>query len=428
MKKSENNQTKRSKAVSAISKEMKKAARDVNRGAKKASKVVSTGSRPETKRLIKNVVKSGVRPDSALAKWAKLLADPFDRPSGFCPVNYNPAPSFIQSLARTTVTNLSCSVPLSTTTQITLYPGHYTPATVGQMVNSGGSEMDGVSYHAQTYVVNGVRHVLGPMNAASGVGNLTASIGSITGNINPGEVIGNTNATGTALLYDVNLPYIVDMGLSASGGHARWQLVSMGIRIHNLTPEINRGGNIISVQPNNSSTIVSGNQSTLEVYPTFHDWGVGDDGVQITWIPRAQDLAFWHNELQTASAPGSSAIKAPAMMVFLNAGATNQVYSYEIVCHWQLAGTYLNQVGGPSLHHPELKPTIEKTLSTMLNSHPTASSAPRVVEYAHADDGALSSSSVLLEKLSYLKDAAIHSAGMAAAGYYAGRRRALGPV
>lgn len=411
--------------------EGERAVRSINRDLKKATKVLPPQHKGPTRSVLRGI-QARIHPESALGSWTRSLARPFEVSGVFCPVNYNPAPSFIQSTARTTSTNLNLLVTANTTTSILLWPGHAPPPTHASSSVGAGDSLDAVSYHANDVFVGAqtpaTTYVVGPMNKHDNVGDKTAIIGVVTTGSTFGNTTGNiAGGTSTIMPWDVPLPYTTNSVLSGGGGHSRWQLVSMGVRIHNMTPELYRGGSVISVQPNNSMTVssLSVSQSTFTNYPTFHDWGVGDGkGVEISWIPRAQDLAFWHGfeAVATGGYPDAD-MQGPAIMIFLNApsGASAQVYTYEVVCNWQLAGTYLNAVGGPAAHYPELKPTVEKTVSVMLNTSPSATHAPRVAEAVSSDSGTASAWSAkdwafekFSEGASHLASAAVRAAGAAA--------------
>lgn len=359
--------------------------KQINKGARKAAKVVGvkgvSKSAPKSEKgLVKRVKERQKISASDLSLWMESLSYPFGISGRFCPVNYNPAPSFIQSTARTTYTNLSFTVNASTTSQLVLYPGHSTQVSTVNSYNDGGSPMDAVSYHARDVSINGTLHVVGPMSKTDNVSTKTPVGGAIRTGITLGSTENSTAADSVPLTYDVALPYTSNnSGSLAGGAHSRWQLVSMGLRVRNVTPALNRAGSVITVQPNNTITMVSGaSQATYEIYPTFYDHGVADDGFEISWIPRAQDLAFWHGTEGTSAAGSNSNISCPGILCWFNALTYQQAYTLEVVFNWQLAGTYLNSVGGPAPHAPEAKPVVEKTLSVLQNSSASARSAQSV--------------------------------------------------
>lgn len=339
-----------------------------------------------TKGLVKRV---GLNPSSDLARWGKILSRPFQFEGEFCPVSYNPAPSFIQTTARTTSTDLSGTIAPTSTTQFAFYPGHG----ASQGISTAETEMDAVSYHAKDLTVNTggsvSRNVVGPMNKTDSAATRVAVAGvKITG-ISPGlSYWDSAVAAAVPVFWDVPLPYVSVSGATSTGGHhSRWQMVAMGIRFTQTTPEFARGGTFVTVQPNTSYLGVNNDaQSLLEKFPTFKDHG--PRGFEISWIPRAQDLAFWHGTSDTGGNGATSAILGPAVLVFINnPTAESLAYTYQVVCHWQLSGSYLNTVGRPGAHAPETKPMIEKAISSLQNGHPTAAGAFELLSAAAEHSG-----------------------------------------
>lgn len=390
---------KRRDKTSLNQRRIKDAARSQNAATRKGAKTI-TGPKSDLSTTAKLAARvKDLNPGCDLALWTQILARPFQHEGVFCPVNYNPAPSFIQSTARTYLTDNNLSVTANTTTQFAIFPGHGRLINIPAAVTTAGvGPMDGVSYHALDQRVNGVTYVVGPMSKADSVSTKSPIIAVMTAGVTLGNAFGSTDIAGaSALGYDVQLPYVSQAASSTSGagGHSRWQLVAMGVRFHNVSPEIYRGGNMVSVQPNNVYALAAGDapQETFVAFPTYHDHGCPDNA-EISWIPRATDLAFWHGTDVTGTGTYSASVHGPAIMVWLNNPTANaQTYTYEIVCHWQLAGTYLNTVGRPAAHAPEAKPAVEKMISFLSNNSHTASSAPRVAAAAANHDGSKSTGS-----------------------------------
>lgn len=313
--------------------------------------------------------------------YLSTLSRPFDVSNVFCPVSYNPAPSFIQTRSRTTRTELSMTVGLNTTTQLVLFPGHI--PMIGSLAGAGivatgiPANMDPSSFHQFNILANATYYSVGPISTVIAGGTRAPVIGTKTTSCGPGLSFYNTGAvaTCTGLTYDVALPYTG----SEAVGHSRWQLVSMGIRVQNITNSLYRGGTIVTVQPNVECTWADNDpQANFEKYPTFHDWGRAK-GFELSWIPRTQDLAFWHTVDTPTASSHRPDNKGPGMIIWFNAPADYpQTYSYEIVANWQLAGSYLDSVGGPAPHFPGLKGPVEQSVSAMLNSSPSASMAKEI--------------------------------------------------
>lgn len=345
-----------------------------------------------TKGVVRRV---GLHPASDLARWGRILSQPFLHEGEFCPVSYNPAPSFIQTTARTTSTDMSGSVAMTSTTQFAFYPGHGS----SQGISTAETEMDAVSYHAKDQNVNTggslQRCVVGPMSKTDGAATRVPIIGVKIPGITTGLTYWDTSAnTAVPVAWDVALPYVSVSGTTSTGGHhSRWQLVAMGIRFTQTTPEFARGGTFLTVQPNTVYLGTNGDaQSTLEKFPTFKDHG--PEGFEISWIPRAQDLAFWHGTSDTGANGATAALIGPAVLVFINNPTGEAIsYTYQVVCHWQLAGSYLNTVGRPAAHAPETKPAIEKAVSVLQNGHSSAASALGLLDAASKHSGITSGES-----------------------------------
>jgi hypothetical protein len=378
--------------------EMARVARQAQANIKKSSKVTPSARRdkPLEKVIAKSVL---LNPSSDLAKWARMLSRPFDFEGYFCPINYNPVPSFIQSTARTTSTNLNFTVGTASGVQMVLFPGHGQIADSVGSVMQGAAAMDGVAYHGMDQVIGNAvapasHYVPGPMNKTDNISTKVAVAGFVTTTALNVTAAASNTASSSALTWDVSLPYVsVTNGTNVAGHHSRWQLTAMGIRIHNVSPEIYRGGTVITVQPtNNYHPGAATSLNLLEAFPTFKDHGVGED-VEVSWIPRAEDLAFWHGADSEVTGHADPYIRNPGMLIFFeNATGSTQSYTYEVVCHWQLSGTYLNPVGGPAPHAPEVKPAVEKTLSFLQNNSHTARQAVDIVSKAVSHSGATSNS------------------------------------
>lgn len=391
---------KANKAQSSSVKRQMAAAREAQATLSKfAGKTVTTRKKNEggakTPKKLVGMVRSGLHPESDLGLWAHILSSPFKVEGLFCPVSYNPAPSFIQSTARTTCTALSATVAATSTNQYVFWPGHYLSPNANSIA-TGMETMDAVAYHATDVLVNTAgladRYVVGPMNKRDNVGTRTAICGvGMTGVTVNQTWSATNNATSTPLGWDVPLPYESDARTTGfRGHHSRWQCVAIGLRFRQTTPELARGGSFITVQPNNVyEPANNASQSVLEQFPTFKDHG--PEGFEISWIPRAQDLAFWHGTPDDSASGYKTSTGGGGVYVFVNnptAGVLS--FDFQVVYHWQLAGTYLNTVGRPGAHAPETKPAVEKAISHMQNGSHTAAQAPKIMSKAVDHDGAKS--------------------------------------
>jgi hypothetical protein len=219
----------------------------------------------------------------------------------------------------------------------------------------------------------------------------------------------------------------------------RWQLVSCGVRIFNTTPQLSRGGNITTVQLINSGGFrqVDGSpatsQNSLETNPSFKIFGDCGEGMEISWIPRLQDLAYWHSLVHTGSAGGNTYAAdyaAAGMGIFLNNGSpSTQSYVIQMVFNYMIAGQSVQSISQPSVVEPLLRAPIEQSVTHMQNTSSSASVAPIVTR---ATSTSTSEGQSMFEKLSgKAYEAAMHGAHMVGEGIVAGvhnHLRARGPL
>lgn len=389
-----------------------KTLRRVNKALKQSRKVAMVNVPPEAKKVVKTAERSR-RPVKAshLSRWAEALAKPFDCIGAICPVNFNPAPSLMNTTLRLTHTSLNTTVGANTTLQLTIFPGHGKPVNSLQFANiSGsnqqiGSQMDAVAYHSCQY--NGLLtdagnwHV-GAVNTGSGAGVTFTAFNVVYNSIALGASTNGAANSGVVGLYDSVAPYS-----SSIASHLRWQLVSCGVRIFNTTPQLNRGGNVTTVQLVNAGGfrrqdgVPASTQAELEINPSFKIHGDCGEGMEISWIPRLQDLAYWHSIVSTdanTSNITATDYSGAAMGIFLNnnTGVT-QSYVIQMVFNFMIAGTTVQAISNPSVVEPILRAPIEQTVTHLANTSSTASTAPHV---AAAATSSPSEGQSMFEKLS----------------------------
>lgn len=314
-----------------------------------------------------------------LGDYFYALDNPFDCLGARCPINYNPAPSFIQTTARTTVTRPAFTVPQGASSTLVLMPGHIEQITGAIAAASLNGASDPTAFHHSAFRMSGeptTYRIIGPINGTYDNAGPVSTIAGI-GYALPGT-IGNYNiniatAGWSYFTYDGPLPY----SYSGTAGHARWQLVSMGLRVRNITTALNRGGSVCTVVPNSDVALASASILNLAIFPSFRDHGDASDGVYVKWIPRGGDMAFWHDAcVAGSSTPITSGLDMhnPGILCVLNNNtATPQSYDIEIVCNWQIAGNLINVIGGAAPHIPELKNVVEPVVSHALQSHASTS-------------------------------------------------------
>lgn len=380
---------------------LKKVDEVINQGLQKSQKTTNVtsnaaprGAGKKSKKATKPFVKAYRRKMKLthLSSWAKSLARPFDVEAPICPVSFNPAPSLSVLPARLTTTLLNFSVAAGSTIQHTMFPGHGTPVSNVQDTLPGtvGSDMDAVAYHARgnyTPIASGGiadRVCVGPVGYVIG-GHTYAPFCVTASLLAHGGATNGTASTSYPLLWDVPLPYSSDISSGAS--HLRWQLVSCGVRLFNTTPVLARGGNVVTVQMINSAGVVRANganatgQSELEYNPSFQVHGDCSDGIELSWIPRTQDLAYWHNLNSNVATEGASFNAANFAgcgfcLFFNNQTGTAQTYSAQYVFNFMLSGNLIQSVSRESVSEPSLKSPIEQTVVHLQNTSATAREAP----------------------------------------------------
>jgi len=365
----------------------------VNKEVKKARKVALVNVPKPVRQAVKGAVKARQPPkDSHLSRWAKALARPFDGMGAICPVNFNVAPSLMNSTLRLTYTNLNFLVLANSTQQMTLFPGHGGSIPNVQSSSSSviGSDLDAVAFHAGQYnlLMNGNPscHV-GPCRTSDAAGNVFEPFNACFNTLSLGGCTNGNTGASTYAPYDVAAPYV-----STTSTHLRWQLVSMGVRIFNSTPQLSRGGSVVTVPLINGTGFASSGglaatvQAQLEANPGFKVHGDCGDGIEVSWIPRLQDLAYWHSVVSGTAAPNNLNLTNyanAAMGVFFNNGtATNQVFTIQVVFNWMLAGNSIQSISQPSVVEPLLRAPIEQTVVHLANNNSTAATAEHVAQAA----------------------------------------------
>lgn len=400
--------------------EKKKIMKTVNKGLKESRKVALATAAPAVRKAVKKIDKS-VRQRASpkmthLRRWAQALSRPFENPGCICPVSYNPAPSITTTTARMTVTNLSVNVNPNQTLQYVIFPGHGAPlANVQSVLGSAsavGMNMDSVSYHARgdyTPVAGsglspGTKTCVGPVG-------YTMAAQEYKPFCMTTSVLGNGGATNVGPSYpsffDVPLPYTSVAGDQA---HLRWQLVSCGFRIFNVTPSITRGGNVTTVQFVNQAGVAQAGgggattQAQLEFNPSFRVHGDAGDGVELSWIPRTQDLAYWHNSNSIAgdgtNFSADSLAGAGFAMFLNNPTGSSQQYVVQVVFNFMLSGNLVQAVSSEAVVESSLKSPIEQTIVHLQNNTSTAAPAPAYAEASRMGD----TGQTMNEKISGLKD------------------------
>jgi len=312
----------------------------------------------------------------ATQAYLEALAKPFDCLNARSSVNYNPVPSLFITPGRTTATT-DLAVNAGQSSGLILAPGH--GGVYGIAAGGGLGPMDGNSYHSQlqNIGVTPTLYSIGPM-AVSGV---AGHMGGFTYTSTASGL--NTLPTGSniagvvPLAYDVLLPYSSTVG---GGSHSRWKLVSAGIRITNTTVLANRESEIVIVQPQLRSNVVTGAAiQSMANNPSYSFTTKAFDKVlEIPWIPRVEDMAFWHTATTTVA---QNSYEWAGLIVHIpNPTAVTQNYHFEVVWNWELAGESLLAVSAPASHSPADKQILEPAMAIVRasDSYNPAVALPRV--------------------------------------------------
>jgi len=328
-----------------------------------------------------------VKLTSRLQQYVDSLANPWGGTGSRNPVNYNPVPTMMSSTATTTNTDTALLVAGNQTIEITLFGGHGNASTI--------NAMDGPAYHGQLQGINIDTYVVGPLAVFDSLVPVTynPTVGVVTG-LTLGQYASVSNTIASLPLsgqllggYDQTLPFV---GASGNAGHTRWKLVSMGIRIINITPLANRTGDVTWVQPSNTDNpalqALGSVQTVFADLPSFTISQAANLGeLKITWIPKPEDCAYWHSTSNaTLSVPTDSVnpnLTDVGMRIWLNnASALTQTYSFQVVCNWELAGYNLLTLASPKALQPADKNTIEPMLEVLRFASNTASTAPGIAK------------------------------------------------
>lgn len=300
--------------------------------------------------------------------WARLLANPFKAPLCKCPVNFNPVPT-VSTFVATTVCTLDLPVDAGASREVIIFPGHSDEAAA--------DPMDGEAYHSlYQRFING-DFGIGPVQVPPGYGVGVATSGNLTAATLPSA---NTLTGYTAVRWDNELP----MTATYSAGHFRWKCIAIGVRWKNVNPELTRGGLVRSVQP--SIAYVPANSPAgpgwlgYDRFKTFRQYSNLDG--EISWIPRIEDLSFWHSTNVATTGSDNAGIR---LLFTAPSGAENaQSYTLEVMCCWELAGSSVEPLATAAVHTSSLRNVTEDGINAMANGTSTAARALEVFGQAAA--------------------------------------------
>lgn len=306
----------------------------------------------------------------SFSDWVQMLAKPFTTQLVKCPVNFNPVPTLL-TMPAVTVSTGTFSVEKNRSREVVLFPGH--------SEESSNDPMDGEAYHSIFSNIGGNNHVFGPVNVSIGQGTCMA----ISPNDSMAELPKPSLGAYTPAFWDNPLPFTTSTN---DPGHLRWKLVAMGFRWKNINTALNRGGSVKTVQPPIAfcPTLVSSGGPGWGGYDRFPTYRLEislDD--QISWIPRIEDLSFWHVGTQNYDSNSNGGVR-----ILFTAPDIEQNYEYELICKWEIGGTSVATISTAAELISSHKDTAEDMVTHLANTSHTAASAPgalnHVVQEKHA--------------------------------------------
>lgn len=328
------------------------------------------------------------------------ISDPWKYTGFKSVVNRAPAPTRISTVATTRWNSTTVEVPATKTIQICLFPGHG-PTDMGAEIDATMPVVDTQAFHGRPmyYAVGGT--ALLPLYAYTHVGPYTyvASYSDGPQTLNPimglmsdpsaalpagyattiteGYYDAVTNSKWVPIAPDVALPLIGASGV----GHSRWQCVSAGITVKNITVVAQRGGSIVTVQPDQpyyqlgTTAGTFTNCVTQTSFDRFRSYTNHGSSCKVTMNLRPEDQAFWHtyaSSNQTFGATTTASLSNTGIYVWLNGDPGNQQnYEISVVYNWELAGYYVEPVGEGTVHQPGAHGIMER-VSQNLQTHPGA--------------------------------------------------------
>jgi len=284
-----------------------------------------------------------------------------------CPVNFNNAPS-MNTMVATTISQGQVTVNTNQSFQIAMFAGN-----VGQVVTRPG---DAEAFHTSLVNIGGVNYSPGPLPYSDGVTTTVGSLGTMV-LLASGAATLITSTGGTA-----NLAVANPLPITAGGkyNHVRWELVGAGIRLLNVTPDATRGGSVVYCHPTTSVQ----DFTTQREFSRFDSYTITDANsttLEIAWAPRPMDLAFWHTIPASDGSVSSVGNQEAAIFVWLNAPAQDQTYSYEVICHWELAGPLVNPMATPTVLQPLDRGIVEPSLQIAQSADAGAHNIQAIAEH-----------------------------------------------
>lgn len=339
-------------------------------GAQDFTRAISVMSKqglgPTRKQLVKYLKRGGSTyglSNVNFMAWVRQLANPFRTEVVKCPVNFNPVPTVL-TMPAVTVSTGSFVVDKGASREIVLMPGHTEEASV--------DPMDGEAYHAAIQTTNAGDRSIGPVDT-----NLGAGCGMLMSLNRPQDQLPESGSTYAPVGWDNPLPF---QGVAYDAGHLRWKLTAMGFKWKNNTSQLARGGNVKSVQPPIAFTPPNSGAggpgwAGYDRFPSYNLYKGLDD--QVSWIPRIEDLSFWHLGSGTTISTSNGGIR----VLFTAPSDNSQSYEYELICKWEIGGSSIATLSSAAELVSSHRDVAEDFIGHLANTSHTAAPAVNAVQH-----------------------------------------------
>lgn len=309
---------------------------------------------------------SGLHP--SVSGYLAQLNDPHMIGHGKVPLNPMGVPTN-NSFTYKQYNTVPLSAAATTATEVGFWPGHnYADAS---------DPLDLVSAHAYTQNINGTTFLVGPCSD----GIRQAAIGFYhTGN-SVDQFTTQTSVINTIALQPAELaPF---SAADASGEHTRWRLQSFNVVIENVTPMASIAGDIVVVQPDHKAIDVDAGSyikyTSFERHP-------GTKPVVVNWLPRTEDLYWWHSDTGTVATYN---LGLGIKILLNNTSATTQNYRLTWIANWEISGARYAALATPTHDSAQGTIVVPRAINAARNHSGTTKhiTAHAAVEAAGADSG-----------------------------------------
>lgn len=329
----------------------------------------------------------------AIAAYFDALEHPENAAMVKVPIQINNVYS-TQTITAKTMCVESVAVAGGGSSELAFFPGHSQYAFAASAGTEGPLDLQSahsrVQQLANSLGTAAQSWVMGPMS--DGTDSPAIGYRTVGSGMTQSTAVGVTNYAVTSLAGFSCTPFeMTPLPYSAvrdDNNHTRWRLVSFSVKLVNKTPEINRGGLVSSVQPSNhftpSTSAALGERDLFQNFPSYvvHD---SDHNVRITWVPRPEDISFWHSANHSTASSAAAGIR-----IWLDAPASYpQTWEVSVHANWEIAGANYRAIASPAIQHPKSEEIIPQSLAVAKRSKAGASFMTKIGRVMHAAaDGA----------------------------------------